>query len=147
MERIQFYPPEELKIVMQQEADLKGISISQLSVDILMNYYGLTVSATNKKDLSEIMDVIFEEVKQYVNEIKAAKGNNSEITFDLLTASSTFKNIHMVANGKPSTNRATVGKVFVSKLGEGDFKNVEIARTESGAVKKSVNRAVMYKIK
>ena len=53
----------------------------------------------------------------------------------------------MVADGKPSTNRATVGKVFVSKLGKDDFVNVEIVRTESGAAKKSVNRATMYQIK
>ena len=52
----------------------------------------------------------------------------------------------MVAEGKPSTNRATVGKVFVSRLGKGDFTNVKIVRTESGEPKKSVNRATLYQI-
>ena len=52
----------------------------------------------------------------------------------------------MVADGKPSTNRATVGKIFVSKLGKGEFKNVAIVRTKSGAAKKSVNRATLYEI-
>ena len=64
----------------------------------------------------------------------------------MLSASETFKNIHMVADGKPSSNRATVGKVFASKLGKEDFINVAVVRTESGAIKKSVNRATMYRI-
>ena len=140
MERIQFYPPEELKKIMQQEAEVRGLSISQLSVDILMQHYGLAVPAADKRALSEIIDVVMEEVKEYVI------NHTSGTTFDLLTASTTFKNIHMVADGKPSKNRATVGKVFVSKLGKGDFANVEIVRTESGMPKKSVNRATLYRI-
>ena len=140
MERIQLYPPENLKKVMQQEADVKGLSVSKLTVDILMQHYGLAVPVENKKSLPEIIDEVIDEVKTFVKE------NPAGTTFDLLSASETFKNIHMVADGKPSTNRATVGKVFVSKLGKGDFANVEIVRTESGMPKKSVNRATLYRI-
>lgn len=140
MERIQLYPPENLKKVMQQDAEVKGLSISQLTVDILMQHYGLAVPVENKKSLPEIIDEVIDEVKTFVKE------NPAGTTFDLLSASETFKNIHMVADGKPSTNRATVGKVFVSKLGKDDFKNVDIVRTESGAAKKSVNRATLYEI-
>lgn len=138
MERIQLYPPENLKKVMQQDAEVKGLSISQLTVDILMQHYGLAVSSANKKSLPETIDEVIDEVKIFVKE------NKPGTTFDLLTASETFKNIHMVADGRPSTNRATVGKVFASKLGNDDFKNVTVVRTESGAVKKSVNRATLY---
>lgn len=140
MERIQLYPPENLKKVMQQDAEVKGLSISQLTVDILMQHYGLAVPVENKKSLPEIIDEVIDEVKTFVKE------NPAGTTFDLLSASETFKNIHMVADGKPSTNRATVGKVFVSKLGKDDFKNVDVVRTESGAAKKSVNRATLYEI-
>lgn len=140
MERIQLYPPENLKKVMQQDAEVKGLSISQLTVDILMQHYGLAVPVENKKSLPEIIDEVIDEVKTFVKE------NPAGTTFDLLSASETFKNIHMVADGKPSTNRATVGKVFVSKIGKDDFKNVDIVRTESGAAKKSVNRATLYEI-
>lgn len=140
MERIQLYPPENLKTMMQQDAEVKGLSISQLTVDILMQHYGLAVPVENKKSLPEIIDEVIDEVKTFVKE------NPAGTTFDLLSASETFKNIHMVAEGKPSTNRATVGKVFVSKLGKDDFKNVDIVRTESGAAKKSVNRATLYEI-
>ncbi len=140
MERIQFYPPEILKRVMLQDAKINGISISQLTVDILMEHYGLAVATENKKALSEIIDEVIGEVKTFV------KDHPSGTTFDLLTASETFKNIHMVANGKPSTNRATVGKIFASKLGKDSFKNIVIVRTETGAIKRSPNRATLYRI-
>lgn len=140
MERIQFYPPEILKRVMLQDAKINGISISQLTVDILMEHYGLAVATENKKALSEIIDEVIGEVKTFV------KDHPSGTTFDLLTASETFKNIHMVADGKPSTNRATVGKIFASKLGKDSFKNIVIVRTETGAIKRSPNRATLYRI-
>ena len=133
MERIQFYPPEILKRVMLQDAKINGISISQLTVDILMEHYGLAVATENKKALSEIIDEVIDEVKTFV------KDHPVGTTFDLLTASETFKNIHMVADGKPSTNRATVGKIFASKLGKDSFKNIVIVRTETGAIKRSPN--------
>ena len=140
MERIQFYPPEILKRVMLQDAKINGISISQLTVDILMEHYGLAGATENKKALSEIIDEVIDEVKTFV------KDHPSGTTFDLLTASETFKNIHMVADGKPSTNRATVGKIFASKLGKDSFKNIVIVRTETGAIKRSPNRATLYRI-
>lgn len=141
MERIQFYPSENLKKVMLQDAEVNSISISQLTVNILMEHYGLAVPTANKKALSEIIDDVIDEVKTFI------KKSPTGTTFDLLTASETFKNIHMVADGKPSTNRATVGKVFASKLGkDDDFKNIAIIRMESGAVKKSVNRATLYEV-
>lgn len=140
MERIQLYPPDNLKKIMQQDAEVKGLSMSQLTVDILMRHYGLAVPLSEKKMLPEIIDEVIAEVKIFV------KQNTCGTTFDLLTASETFRNIHMVADGKPSTNRATVGKVFASKLGNGDFKNVSVVRTDSGTVKKSVNRATLYEI-
>ena len=140
MERIQFYPPEILKRVMLQDAKINGISISQLTVDILMEHYGLAVATENKKALSEIIDEVIDEVKTFV------KDHPVGTTFDLLTASETFKNIHMVADGKPSTNRATVWKIFASKLGKDSFKNIVIVRTETGAIKRSPNRATLYRI-
>lgn len=123
-----------------QDAKINGISISQLTVDILMEHYGLAVATENKKALSEIIDKVIDEVKTFV------KDHPAGTTFDLLTASETFKNIHMVADGKPSTNRATVGKIFASKLGKDSFKNIVIVRTETGAIKRSPNRATLYRI-
>lgn len=140
MERIQLYPPDNLKEIMEKDAGMKQVSMSQLAVDILMKYYGLELPVSEKKPLSEIIQVVIKEVKEYID------SNSVGTTFDLLTASETFKNIHMVAEGKPSTNRATVGKVFASKLGKGSFSNIIVVRTDSGTVKKSSNRATLYRI-
>lgn len=139
MEVLKIYAPDNLKDVLQKDAELKDLSMSELSVDIMMKHYGLVVPATNKKALSEIIEDVLDEVKMFV------KNNPVGTPFDLLKASQTFRDIHMVADGKPSSNRATVGKVFASKVGKEDFKNVEVIRTESGAIKKSVNRATMYR--
>lgn len=140
MEVLKIYAPDNLKEVLQKDAALKSLSMSELTVDIMMKHYGLTVPETNKKPLPEIIEDVLDDVKMFV------KKNPVGTTFDLLSASETFKNIHMVADGKPSSNRATVGKVFASKLGKEEFINVAVVRTESGAIKKSVNRATMYRI-
>lgn len=141
MEVLKIYAPDNLKEVLQKDAEVKGLSMSELTVELLMQHYGLAVPAANKKSLPEIIEQVLAEVKEYVK-----NPDNVGIPFDLLSVSETFKNIHMVADGKPSSNRATVGKVFASKLGKDDFKNVTVVRTESGAVKKSVNRATLYVI-
>lgn len=118
----------------------KQCSLSQLTIDILLRHYGLAFAKSPKEPLSKVTKNVLNEVEAFVKE------NQSGTKFDLLTASKSFKNIHMIADGKPSTNRATVGKIFASKLGAGPFATVSIVRTESGAVKKSVNRATMYQI-
>ncbi len=141
MEVLKIYAPDNLKEVLQKDAKLKGLSMSELTVEVLMQHYGIAVPAANKKSLPEIIGQVIEEIRKYVK-----NPDNIGKTFDLLSVSETFKNIHMVADGKPSSNRATVGKVFASKLGKDDFINVTVVRTEAGAVKKSVNRATLYMI-
>lgn len=140
MERIQLYPSENLKELMVKEAEKKDVSLSQLAVDILLEHYGLNVSENEKQPLSEVVEKILNEVERYVKRNPVGTG------FDLLTASKTFRDIHMVAEGKASTNRATVGKIFASRLGAEPFANVVVVRTESGAVKKSENKATLYEI-
>lgn len=140
MERIQLYPSENLKELMVKEAEKKDISLSQLAVDILLEHYGLNISENEKLPLSEVVEKILNEVERYVKRNPVGTG------FDLLKASKTFRDIHMVAEGKASTNRATVGKIFASRLGAEPFANVVVVRTESGAVKKSENKATLYEI-
>ena len=140
MELLKIYAPDNLKEVLQKDAELKGLSMSELTVNLLMHHYGL-VSTANKKPLKEIIDQVIEEIRAFVQD-----PNNKGKEFDLLSVSDTCRDIHMVADGKPSANRATVGKIFASKLGKGDFANVGVVRTESGAIKKSINRATLYKV-
>ena len=140
MERVQYYPPEELKKCLIAEASNRNISVSLLSVDIMSEYFGL--STVVKKPLPEILPKIMDEVAEFIN--KNAVGEE----FDLLRASATFREIHMVAEGKPSANRASVGRSFAAKvkMGVSPFNRVEPMFTDAGNLKKSVNRAQMYKI-
>lgn len=148
MERIQVYPPDELKALMDEDAKQKGVSISELTVDILMNHYGL-IPKIEKKPLHEFYQIIFEEVEHYIElKIVEKDANPKEaIEFDLLTASETFRKIHMVADGKPAMNRAAVGRLFsgMVKDGIGIFHRVAPV-IENGKPKKSINRAQMYEI-
>ena len=136
MERMQFYPTKKLRDTLRAESARQGISVSQLIIDILSEHCGLAKSKSEKKPLAELTEKILQEVKLFV------MNSQPGTTFDLLTASETFSKIEMFACGKPSTNRATIGKIFVSKLGKGEFANVSVV---SG--KKSVNRATLYEIK
>ena len=63
---LKIYAPDNLKEVLQKDAELKGLSMSELTVDIMMKHYGLTVAATNKKPLSEIIEDVLDEVKMFV---------------------------------------------------------------------------------
>ncbi len=148
MERIQVYPPDELKALMDEDAKQKKVSISELTVDILMNYYGL-IPKIEKKPLQEFYQKIFEEVEHYI-ELKIVEKDadpKEKIEFDLLTASETFRQLHMVADGKPAMNRAAVGRMFAGmvKDGMGIFRRIAPV-TENGKPKKSVNRAQMYEV-
>ncbi len=140
MERIQYYPSVELKERMEVEAENRGVSLSQLSIDILTEYFGLAKEI--KKPLPALLPQIMDEVAAFINK------NDIGTEFDLLKASDTFKAIHMVAEGKPSANRASVGRSFAArvKMGVQPFNRVEPMYTDGGNLKKSANRAQMYKI-
>ena len=140
MERIQYYPSDELKKCLMEEADRRNISISQLSVDIMSEYFGLSTS--NKEPLPILLPKIMNEVAEYIGR------NQVGTEFDLLNASETFRNIHMVADGKPSANRASVGRSLSAKvkMGTKPFDRVEPVYGENGTLKKSINHAQMYRI-
>lgn len=140
MERIQLYPSAALKAALDQDAALKKQSISALVIEILNTHYGLTPQ--NTLSLSETLTLVMNEIEEYIKTL------NTNVEFDLLTASVSFKNIEMISSGKPSTNRATIGKSFSKRIGKEPFQNVEICRNPiDGKVKKTQNNATMYRIK
>lgn len=139
MERIQFYPPERLKELLYADAPSKGKSVSALVIQILQEHYNATPKP--EMTLAEAIPKVMDEVKAYIK--TKAPGEK----FDLWTASQTFRDINMIVEGKPSANRATVGKVFGGKLGTEPFENVEVSYTEIGKRELSPNRATMYIIK
>lgn len=136
MERIQFYPSEQLKDVLFADAQNRGMSASALVVQILQEYYNLTLKP--EKTLTEVLPKILDEVAMYVD--KCHDGEK----FDLLSASKTFRDLNMIVEGKPSANRATIGKIFNARLGAEPFENVEVSYTHVGKRELSTNRATMY---
>lgn len=138
MERIQFYPSIQLKELLETEAKEKNISISSLVVELLQDHYDIAPKPSIM--LKDAIPKVLNEIEEYVKTIPVGE------CFDLLTASNTFKCIEMTAKGKPSTNRATIGKKFASKIGSEPFKNVQRAYKSDGVtIKRSVNNATMYK--
>lgn len=138
MERIQFYPSTQLKELLETEAKAKNISISSLVVELLQEHYKITPKPVIV--LSDAIDKVLDEVEEYVKSISVGE------SFDLLTASKTFKNAEMTVEGKPATNRATLGKVFASKIGVQPFGNVEFSYKSDGVtIERSKNKATMYK--
>ena len=136
MERIQFYPNELLKNKLEDDAKNKGISTSALVVEVLLKYYNLTPES--RIPFEDAVKQVFEEIAEYINDKKP------NFEFDLLNASETFRNIEMIVEGKPSTNRARIGRNFAQNL-KTLFPNIEPVRINN-SIKKSINNATVYKL-
>lgn len=139
MIRVQFYPGEELATRLNEDAKSLNISTSALVVDLLNRHYHLLPE--NKLTLPELTQKVIDEVADYV------KDPNSGKEFCLLSASKAFQNIEMVCDGRPQAIRASIGRSFVALVGKQEpFLNVAIAYRPDGKIKRSENRAIMYKI-
>lgn len=138
MTRIQFYPDETLEARLISEAELNGVSISQLVTDVLNEYYNLNKSG--QKTVTQLTKDVLKEVAEYTeNQPKGSK-------FDLLAASPLYQNIPVTYSGKPSAVRASIGRSFAASIGKGDFVNVRKAVGKNGKQELSVNNALIYEI-
>lgn len=135
MQRVQFYPSEELAQILETEAKKNGVSVSLFVTDLLTDYYGLSQKST--PTITQLTSTVLKEVEEY---IKKSKG---VIEFDLNIASDTYRNIDMTCGKKPSTVRASIGRSFTSKIGKAPFANVRKCIV-NGKQKLSVNNALMY---
>ena len=137
--RIQFYPSENLEKKLTSDAEQLGVSISTLVNDLLNRHYGL-IPATSLSN-TELRKIVFEEIADFVRKQIPQK------EFDLNEASSTYRNISMVYEGKPSSVKAQIGKEFNNKyVGKIEpFINVMQVRLPNGKPKLTVsNRAAIY---
>lgn len=144
MIRKQFFPDATLASKLAQDSSTRGISESNLIVDILSEYYGLKTPTCS---ISTLTQNVFKEVADYVNHL------NIGVPFDLLAASKTYRNIDMASftagSKTPMTIRASIGRSFAHKIGApGMFQNVKKStfKDKNGKDKqrKSVNNALMY---
>lgn len=136
MERVQFFPGERLGKALKDDAKAKKIPVSQLVIEILMKHYTLI---QNERPLKEVTTDVLQEIKEYV------ESHETGTIFDILTASKSFAEIEMIAAGKPSANRASVGRTFAALVGKNEFQNVIVAEKD-GVILRSPNHATMYKI-
>ena len=137
MKRVQCYPDEALWTRLTQDAERAGVSVSTWVTELLRAHYGLG----GERDCPEpeLMRKVFQEVEAYLQE--------AEGEFDLLQASETFGRIEMTLEGRPNPMRAKVGKRFAAQVGKpGPFQDVEQVYV-NGRVKKSVNKAALYRRK
>ncbi len=136
MNRIQFYPSEDLANKLNTEALTNGVSVSQFVTDLLQDYYGLS-----KKGLSitQLTTTVLNEVEEYL------KQASSNVEFDLNKASSTYRSIDMTFGKKPSTVRASIGRSFASKIGKHPFAKVR-KYVVNGKQKLSENNALVYEL-
>ncbi|KAB3536257.1 hypothetical protein F8154_04040 [Alkaliphilus pronyensis] len=136
MKRIQFYPSEELAIILETDAKKKGVSVSAFVTDLLNEHYGF--SKKNIPNLTQLTTIVLKEVEEYLTKTEA------KIQFDLNDASETYRNIEMTNGKKPSTVRASIGRSFGSKIGKEPFSNVRLSKTNDGKQNLSVNNALLY---
>ena len=133
MNRIQFFPSDILAKKLNGEANINGVSVSQLVTDILENYYMINSNAS----ITQLTVQVLNEVENHLKTI------TKNTPFDLNTASNTYRTINMTCGKKPSTVRASIGRSFASKIGNAQFSNVRKCM-ENGKQKLSANNALMY---
>ena len=137
MDRIQFYPGDNLLQSLNSDATRLGVAVSTLVTDILKRHYGLVPESTRSE--SELNSVVFDEVRDYIT------SHDSGDVFDLLKASPTYAQIEMTYVGKPSVVRAKIGKAFAKKIGSPPFSQVSVNKV-NGKIVRSLNNAATYKI-
>lgn len=137
MRRIQFYPSTELANILNEEAQCKGVSVSTYVSDLLEDYYGMK---KNGISITRLTVAVLKEVEKYIATLPP------NVPFDLNKASKTFREIDMTCGKKPQTVRASIGRAFSAKLGNGAFSNVRKYQDKNGKNILSVNNALMYEI-
>lgn len=136
--RIQFYPDSLLESRLTSDAAALGTSISTLVTDILNSYYGLNAPLSG----TALRNKVFDEAAEFV------KSSGKGTVFDLNAASATYSGISMSVNGKPRSEKASIGKEFnrryVGKIAP--FLNVRQVMKNGKPVRSVGNRAAMYEI-
>ncbi|MDF3335303.1 hypothetical protein [Lacticaseibacillus rhamnosus] len=136
--RLQIYADEALYLAIKKDARNQGVSINRLTADLLKRHYGLIPETAISE--TELTKIVLNEIESYIANLKPGD------TFDLGSASETFRHIKMSYQGKPAVVRAKIGRSFANALST-RFTNVTALRQANGNVKKNANNATIYVIK
>lgn len=134
MQRVQFYPSDDLGLLLNEEAVKSGVSVSRLVTEILEKHYGLS---KNTQSIMVLTIDVLKEIEDFVGQ------SPSSTVFDIYTASETYRGISMTEGRKPQTIRASIGRSFVAKIGGKRFPNVSKHILNNKQVL-SKNNAMMY---
>ena len=131
--RIQFYPGNELMEKLAQEAARKGISITTLVMDILLEHCNATSVTSASGDMEA---AVFAETRKFAEE-------NPGVEFSLRDASPTFKSI------ENRSQKAHIGHMFNRTMqscpNEPFFRAVHQVMNDDGTPKRSShNLAALY---
>lgn len=141
MNKIQFYPSDELYNELLKAAEESEISLNALVCDSLTELF-CNVPLRECKSEKELTKEVFDEVEKFISD------KDVDYEFDLMTASNTYADILNIYNANETSKaRAKVGNNFAKKVGkEGRFKNVAVAINRNGNTKKNQNNAIVYRV-
>ena len=140
MNKIQFYPSDELYKAIKENAEAMDISVNALVCDFLTEAF-CDVPERECKSERELTKIVFDEIEEFVSDVDV------DYEFDLMTASPTYADIKNVFNNRTKEIRSKVGNNFAKKVGKDKrFKNVEVAKNRNGNTKRNRNNAIMYKV-
>lgn len=141
MNKIQFYPSDELYNELLKAAEESEISLNALVCDSLAELF-CNVPVRKCKSEKEFTKDVFKEIEEFISD------KDVDYEFDLMTASSTYADILNIYDANETSKaRAKVGNNFAKKVGKkGRFENVAVAINRNGKTKKNRNNAIVYKV-
>lgn len=140
MNKIQFYPSDELFKAIKLNANNRDISVNALVCECL-NSMLCDTSKNNSYSEGDITQDVFAEIEEYIS------NKDEGYEFDLISASKTFANCKNKHNSKTKSIRAKIGNNFSKKIGKDKrFKNVGVAVNRNGNIKRNKQNAIIYQI-
>lgn len=139
MNKIQFYPDDDLYEALDCMSKDAGISISVLVQDFLREKLCLE-PRKNRSEIDLTKDVV-KDVKNFI------KNKNEGFEFDLMSASETFAGIMNLYDYESTYLKKKVGRNFAKQIKDGNnIANVDIATNRNGNTKRNQRNAIIYKV-
>lgn len=139
MNKIQFYPDDDLYEKLEEMSKDCGISISALVQDFLRDT--LCLEPRKTKGEVELTKAVLSEVSKFI------KDKDYGFEFDLMTASPTFASIKSLFSYESTGLKTKVGRNFAKKIADKDTSiNVAVALNRNGNKKRNQHNAIVYKV-
>lgn len=139
MNKIQFYPDDDLYQKLDETSRETGLSVSAIVQDFLRE--ALNMEPRKLKSEAEITQAVISEVVDFI------KNKEEGYEFDLMMASSTFADIESFYSYESASLKVKVGRNFAKKIASEDTSiNVAVALNRNGNKKRNQHNAIIYKV-